>query len=144
MSETKMAHELTDAELAEALRQCEAVKIQERALREEAMRRAAKNPTCLPGWELRDKRAARRWDNAQSVVNALRSAGLQGDYVTEIPTSPAQMERSLKYDPELQAYWGRLKGHIVQESSGKTLVQTERPAAAPAGNPFEDPNEIFA
>lgn len=139
MSQTKMAHELSDAELAEALRQCEAVKIQERALRAEAMRRAEKNPTCLPGWALRDRRATRKWDSAPEVIDALRSAGLASDYVLETVLSPAQMERSLKHDPDLQAYWSQLKAHIVQESSGKTLVQTE--TAAPADNPFEDDDE---
>lgn len=128
----KQAHELSDAELAEALRQCEAVKIQERALRAEAMRRAEKNPTCLPGWALRDMRATRKWDNPNRVLSALNSLGL-GDYVVTAPLSPAQLEKQAKMDPDLAVHWPELKERIVARSSGKTLVQVE-----PDEDPFAD------
>lgn len=128
----KQAHELSDAELAEALRQCEAVKIQERALRAEAMRRAEKNPACLPGWALRDMRATRKWDNPEGVRQTLDGLGLH-DYVVATPLSPAQLEKQAKLDPDLAVHWPELKERIVAQSSGKTLVQVEQ-----TDDPFAD------
>lgn len=116
------------AVLAEWLRQCEAVEIRVKAIRELAYQEAMRGRPPA-GMKLVAKRANRQWRNEQEAVQVLSVlVGMKDEDIYHPPSlrSPAQIEDTLGK----KAFAAEVALYVKQESSGFTLVSEndKRPA----------------
>ena len=79
------------------------------------------------GWKLVPKRATRRWESDEAVMQWLRDRRKVRPGTKQVPLSPAQMERALGRIPEEL---------VVARSSGTKLVRGDSRDSLPAGSKF--------
>lgn len=130
-----LPQDLSPDRVAEILSDADTVEAWIRAVREYAHRRLEMGSE-VPGWKLVQKRAQRKWDDAN--IGMLSSflhdrKGLTDDdiYAPKKLKTPAQLEKLLPKDDRKQ-----LEPFIVTSSSGTTLVRDGDPrkSAAPSAD----------
>jgi hypothetical protein len=93
------------------------------------------NGGAVEGYKLVDKRATRKWIDANAAVKKLMEMGLEDDEIFHAPSmlTPAQMEKLFTKD--LRADMAEL---VVKESSGTKMVPEDDPAPAVSAGAASD------
>ncbi len=92
-----------------------------------------------PGWKLVDKRANRKWRDDVNQDNLARNLGLKAPEIVDTKLkSPAQVEKMLSKE-------GKAVFHqfVIQESSGKTLVEMADKRPSVKERAVEEFDDIF-